>query len=31
VLSAIERLMGMLIVALAVQMTLDGVAVYLAP
>lgn len=31
VLSALERLMGMLIVALAVQMTLDGVAAYLAP
>ena len=31
VLSALERLMGMLIIALAVQMTLDGVAVYLAP
>jgi MarC family membrane protein len=30
VLSALERLMGMLIIALAVQMTLDGVAVYLA-
>ena len=29
VLSALERLMGMLIVALAVQMTLDGVAAYL--
>lgn len=29
VLSALERLMGMLIVALAVQMTLDGVAGYL--
>ena len=29
VLSALERLMGMLIIALAVQMTLDGVAVYL--
>ncbi len=30
VLSALERLMGMLIIALAVQMTLDGVATYLA-
>lgn len=30
-LSAIERLMGMLLVALSVQMFLDGVAVYLRP
>jgi len=29
VLSALEKLMGMLIIALAVQMTLDGVASYL--
>lgn len=31
VLSALEKLMGMLIIALAVQMTLDGVAGYLRP
>jgi len=29
VLSALERLMGMVIVALSVQMFLDGIAVYL--
>jgi small neutral amino acid transporter SnatA (MarC family) len=31
VLIAIERLMGMLLVALSVQMLLDGLAAYLAP
>ena len=31
VLVAVERLMGMLLVALSVQMFLDGIAAYLAP
>jgi multiple antibiotic resistance protein len=31
VLTAIERLMGMLLVAISVQMFLDGVAAYLVP